>query len=249
MAALPFRKTRTDDILLSWGDAVTGPERRRTPRLPAELGMHVILRGESAPVRDLSLGGIFILDPDPLPVGTEIEFELHLGEETLALKGVVRRIVLPVGMGVQFRDLTADHRTRLEHHLARLLQAGATERPASAPAIPPSWLARERRRGRRVDAIIPLRLHWLTESGETASAPGVTLAVSATGALIRLPAPTDLPHDLKIEIRATGKTARASVVRQMREEDGGMKLAVALQRSDEAFWTPEESVGVDDGVS
>lgn len=228
---------------------MTGPERRRTPRLPAESGMHVVLRGESAAVRDLSLGGIFILDPDPLPVGTEIEFELHLGAETLALKGVVRRIVLPVGMGVQFRDLTADQRTRLGHHLTRLLQASAAGKPASAPALPPTWLAGERRRSHRVEAIIPIRVHWLTESGETTSAPGVTLAVSTTGALIRLPAQTNLPHDLKIEIRATGKTARASLVRQVHEEGGGMKIAVALQRSDETFWTPEESPGADDGVS
>ena len=68
-------------------------------------------------IRDISIGGVFIQDRNPMPEGTMFGFTLRLGEEMLPLKGIVRRSIARTGMGIQFQDLTPDAMNRLERIL------------------------------------------------------------------------------------------------------------------------------------
>src|SRR6202049_215582 len=76
-------------------------DRRATPRFQAKPENHIRYGERSAPIRDLSLEGIFVLDPDPLPAGSEITFTLRAGQTDIALEGIVRRSEVDVGMGIQ----------------------------------------------------------------------------------------------------------------------------------------------------
>ncbi len=77
----------------------------------------------SAPIRDLSLEGVFVLDPDPLPAGSEISFTLRASNVDIEIEGVVRHSEVEVGMGIQFVNLSAVSKRRLIIHIASLVSA------------------------------------------------------------------------------------------------------------------------------
>ena len=98
-------------------------DRRTTQRFQAKPENYITYGDRSAPVRDLSLEGIFVLDADPLPVGSELAFTLRAGHQDISLEGIVRHSVVDVGMGIQFTNLTAVSKRRLIIHIARLVAA------------------------------------------------------------------------------------------------------------------------------
>jgi hypothetical protein len=98
-------------------------DRRATPRFQAKPENHVIYGDRSAPIRDLSMEGVFVLDPDPLPAGSEISFILRAGLQDISLEGIVRHSVVDVGMGIQFTNLSAVSKRRLIIHIASLISA------------------------------------------------------------------------------------------------------------------------------
>jgi hypothetical protein len=98
-------------------------DRRATPRFQAKPENHVIYGDRSAPIRDLSMEGVFVLDPDPLPAGSEISFILRAGLQDISLEGIVRHSVVDVGMGIQFTNLSAVSKRRLIIHIASLVSA------------------------------------------------------------------------------------------------------------------------------
>jgi len=67
--------------------------------------------------------GVFVLDPDPLPVGSELHFTLRAGHQDIALEGIVRHSVVEVGMGIQFTNVSAVSKRRLIIHIASLFSA------------------------------------------------------------------------------------------------------------------------------
>jgi hypothetical protein len=69
------------------------------------------------------LEGIFVLDPDPLPAGSELTFTLRAGQTDIALEGIVRHSVVEVGMGIQFTNLSAVSKRRLIIYMASLVSA------------------------------------------------------------------------------------------------------------------------------
>ena len=77
----------------------------------------------STALRDLSLEGVYVLDPDPLPVGSEIIFTLRAGEQDIALEGVVRHSTDGEGMGIQFTRVSPESKRRLRIHIASLVPA------------------------------------------------------------------------------------------------------------------------------
>ena len=85
-------------------------DKRASPRFSAKSGNHVIYIEGSGAIPDLSLNGVFVLDPDPLPVGTHIHLELRLGGHGIPVKGIVQRSVAQEGkLGAvvgEFVDLT-----------------------------------------------------------------------------------------------------------------------------------------------
>ena len=98
-------------------------DRRATQRFQAKPDDNVTYGDRSAPIRDLSLEGVFVLDPDPLPVGSEVAFTLRAGQTDITLEGVVLHSTVDVGMGIKFTNLSAVSKRRLIIHIASLVAA------------------------------------------------------------------------------------------------------------------------------
>jgi hypothetical protein len=98
-----------------------GKNRRAAQRFPAKPGTTVSYVEGAAAVRDLSMDGMFLLDAEPLPVGTKITFSLMLGHEPGSFQGIVRRSVAGEGMGIQFTETPRELRRRLLSHNATIL--------------------------------------------------------------------------------------------------------------------------------
>jgi len=92
-------------------------DKRTFPRVPTSPGNYVIYVEGSGSIRDLSLTGVFVIDEEPLPVGTTINFELRLHSVSLPVKGVVRRSVPGQGMGIQFLQLSPEGKILLKSYL------------------------------------------------------------------------------------------------------------------------------------
>jgi PilZ domain len=98
-------------------------DRRATPRFQPKPENRILYGEISAAIRDLSLEGIFILDSDPLPIGSEITFTLRAGHQDISLEGIVRHSAMDVGMGIQFTKISAVSKRRLRIHIASLVSA------------------------------------------------------------------------------------------------------------------------------
>jgi hypothetical protein len=95
-------------------------ERRASQRFKAKPGDNVYYIEGAGAIRDLSLEGVFVLDAEPLPVGTNISFSIRLGSETVTLSGIVQQCVEQQGMGIQFKEMSKEARRRLRLHIATL---------------------------------------------------------------------------------------------------------------------------------
>jgi len=100
-------------------------DRRATSRFQPAPGDLVFYGERSAPIRDLSLEGVFVCDLDPLTVGSEVMFTLRAGGQEISLQGIVRHSLDQEGMGIQFTALTAVSKRRLRIHIASLITAAS----------------------------------------------------------------------------------------------------------------------------
>jgi PilZ domain len=98
-------------------------DRRATTRFLAKPGSQITYGASSAAVRDLSLEGVFVADPDPLPVGSELAFTLNAGGQDITLDGIVRHVEDGEGMGIQFVNVSAVSKRRLRIYIASLVPA------------------------------------------------------------------------------------------------------------------------------
>jgi hypothetical protein len=98
-------------------------DRRAAQRFQGKPSNQILYGDRSAPIRDLSLEGVFVLDPDPLPLGSEITFLLQAGHTDITLEGIVRHSIPDEGMGIQFTNLTRISKRRLVIHIASLVPA------------------------------------------------------------------------------------------------------------------------------
>lgn len=95
-------------------------DKRTAPRVPTSPGNYVIYVEGSGSIRDLSLTGVFVVDEDPLSIGTAISFELRLPTCSIPVKGIVRRSVPGQGMGIQFVQLSPEGKILLKSYLDTL---------------------------------------------------------------------------------------------------------------------------------
>lgn len=98
-------------------------DRRATQRFLPKPENRVNYGATSAVIRDLSLEGVFVFDPDPLPAGSEIVFTLQAGSQDISLEGVVRYSVESEGMGIQFTKVSSESKRRLRILIAGLVSA------------------------------------------------------------------------------------------------------------------------------
>lgn len=113
---------------MSGGDTTSRP--RRSPRVAIRLeaAYEDPERQVFLPTRDLSEGGVFLLAPDPPPLGAAASVLVELpGEaELLRLKGVVTRVEPGVGFALRFDGVLPD---------AARAALRALEAPEEAPQL------------------------------------------------------------------------------------------------------------------
>lgn len=73
-------------------------------------------------VQNLSLGGMFILTPNPPPVGNVVKLSLNLQTGEVQGRAVVRHAKRGKGMGVKFISMDQEGRARLKRLMAEQLQ-------------------------------------------------------------------------------------------------------------------------------
>jgi hypothetical protein len=95
-------------------------ERRNHPRFRPKPGCHIVYVEGSGEVKDLSLDGLFILDQDPLSVGTSVKFSLRQGAQEILLQGTVIRSEPQHGMAIQFKDISREAIRQLKIYIAGL---------------------------------------------------------------------------------------------------------------------------------
>lgn len=143
MAALPMKDAQepqntwpTTRSLPSGGsNSGERKEGRASPRFLMSPGNYVLYvetgsgaTWRSGAIRDLSLHGVFVVNSNPLPAGTNLTLGLRLSTQAIPLKGVVRRSVDGEGMGIQFTSVASEVKNRLETCLS-----GLAERAGEAP--------------------------------------------------------------------------------------------------------------------
>lgn len=121
-AAVEFTEINPEhrDLLLRLIHHKTG-DKRRFPRSPLATQIECQQCLTLAFSRDVSLGGMFVETPRPLPVNTEVHLRFHLGDDGPVVVTVARVAyqVAKLGMGVEFEDLSPEDSKRLEAYLAR----------------------------------------------------------------------------------------------------------------------------------
>jgi PilZ domain-containing protein len=99
---------------------VLDKERRASIRFKPKSGSYIAYPEGTGAVKDLSLNGMFVLDPEPLPNGTKISFSLRHGTDEIRLQGIVTRSEPGQGMVIQFTELTREAIRRLKIYMAQL---------------------------------------------------------------------------------------------------------------------------------
>ena len=96
-------------------------EKRANPRFKLHVPVAIHLEDSEVPIRgatsDIGLGGCYIENLYTLPIGTQVELKLDIGDETLL---VLARVVTrdpQVGNGIQFTKILAEDLDALAHFL------------------------------------------------------------------------------------------------------------------------------------
>jgi hypothetical protein len=105
--------------------------RRDAMRAPLEVSAQIVQAGRSkeARVYTLSVGGVYLETPRPAMRGAKIEVEIELWPSTIRAAGVVtytsvpgnlRRMNLPIGMGVRFESVEEASVSRVRRAVAEV---------------------------------------------------------------------------------------------------------------------------------
>ncbi len=108
------------------GKGTTPAERRASTRVPVEMWIEDLTDGQVfRRAANLSVGGLYLDQTIPHPVGTPVRLRFSLPDDPapLELQGVIVSVATgeAFGMGVKFVDLAPEMRTRLEEFTDRRL--------------------------------------------------------------------------------------------------------------------------------
>lgn len=102
---------------------MAGEERRKFRRANIVSEVEIISEKETllAPTRDISVGGMFLRTTATPPVNSQVRmrFNLEPGTPAIEAMGRIAYIVPKRGLGIEFTELSAEHRTRIEEFVAR----------------------------------------------------------------------------------------------------------------------------------
>ena len=95
----------------------TPPSRRHYPRVKTPKGVSVYWRCEgledTSPVRDLSVGGLFLETGETRALGTTVRLEFLVQEGAIPAEAVVRYVRPGSGMGLKFTSVHREDAPRL----------------------------------------------------------------------------------------------------------------------------------------
>jgi hypothetical protein len=105
--------------------------KRRYQRVPTPKGLWVAWQHNNTQdvsrVRDLNVGGLFVVTPSAPPEGSMVQILLSVPEGEIRSQAVVRNVAPGEGMGVEFKEILAQDAERLELLVARLLRANSSD--------------------------------------------------------------------------------------------------------------------------
>jgi hypothetical protein len=100
--------------------------RRKYPRIELAKGISVGWRGGgkegTSRFNSLSMGGMFLLTPEPPDEGTMLALIFDVPGGEVRARGTVKRVRPGLGMGVQFVNMNNEDRARLNKLLSRLFE-------------------------------------------------------------------------------------------------------------------------------
>ena len=100
--------------------------RRKYPRIELAKGISVGWRGGgkegTSRFNSVSMGGMFIVTPEPPESGSVLALLFDVPGGEVRARGVVKRVLPGIGMGVQFVHMNHEDRGRLNKLLTRLLE-------------------------------------------------------------------------------------------------------------------------------
>jgi PilZ domain len=100
--------------------------KRRYARVKTPLGVWVAWQTTSGKgvsrVRDLNVGGLFLVDANTAPLGSMTSVLLSVPEGEIRCEAVVRNVEVGKGMGIEFTKMSEEVRARLEAFVSRLLR-------------------------------------------------------------------------------------------------------------------------------
>ena len=93
-------------------------DRRLDPRV-ADGIIQIEFVAPSTKVRDLSVSGLYLVDPRTFQRGQPVELRLKIGEgEPMRIRGMVRRVDPGLGMAIEFIQVDAAARRRIKEFIA-----------------------------------------------------------------------------------------------------------------------------------
>jgi c-di-GMP-binding flagellar brake protein YcgR len=98
------------------------PDRRRYPRVKAEIPVELLPSGTTTPMRnvtdEISLSGCFVPSMFTMDVGTTLEIVLSLRQERIRASAVVATKFPNIGNGIDFIDMDPAERMKLHEYIA-----------------------------------------------------------------------------------------------------------------------------------
>jgi tetratricopeptide (TPR) repeat protein len=117
--------------------------RRKHPRLKTPKGTWVgwkfVKQRTVSRVQDLGLGGLFLSTPKPPTLNSTIDLIFELSTGQVRARAVVRYAKVGKGMGVEFIEMSAEDRARLEQFLKMQRIEDMESDTASTPAASAAW--------------------------------------------------------------------------------------------------------------
>ena len=101
--------------------------RRRRERFSLEGTAELVEQGAQAfkanvVLKNMSEIGCLVLTKEVLPAGTELKVTLHVDDQNLTLKGLVRHSERNVGLGIEFREIRKGERQILQFLIRKLAE-------------------------------------------------------------------------------------------------------------------------------